>query len=156
MQLSESSHGTTRLLAIFISVLLFSASAIAQTEKVLYSFQGGADGINPSTGLVADAAGNLFGTTTDGGSGTCTGGCGVVFELKPSRGGGWTESVIYSFQGADGAAPAAGLVFDQGGNLYGTTLSGGQYHDGTVFQLTPFGGAWTETVLHTFDNKDGA
>ena len=160
MQPSESSHGTTQLLAIFISVLLFIllfiGSAIAQTEKVLYSFRGGADGTNPSTGLVADAAGNLFGTTTDGGSGACTGGCGIVYELKPSPGGGWTETVIYSFQGPDGAAPAAGLIFDQAGNLYGTTLSGGKYHDGTVFKLTPFRGAWTETVLHTFTNNDGA
>src|ERR1700687_2320181 len=113
MQPSESSHGTTQLLAIFISVLLSIGSAIAQTEKGLYSFRGGADGTNPSTGLVADAAGNLFGTTTDGGSGACTGGCGIVYELKPSPGGGWKETVIYGFQGPDGAAPAAGLILDR-------------------------------------------
>jgi uncharacterized repeat protein (TIGR03803 family) len=145
--------------AIFIGVLCFTASTIAaaQTEKVLYSFQGGNDGTNPSTGLMADSAGNLFGTTTDGGSGPCDGGCGVVFELKPSQKGGWTETVIYSFQGgADGAFPGAGLIFDRAGNLYGTTISGGQSHDGTVFQLTPSGTTWTETVLHTFTDKDGA
>lgn len=157
MQPTHFSRGTNRLLAIFIGVLLSVGSGIAQTESVLYSFQSGADGINPSTGLIADSAGNLFGTTTDGGSGPCDGGCGVVFELKPSHGGGWTETVIYNFQGgADGVAPYAGLIFDQVGNLYGTTLTGGKYHDGTVFQLTPSGGGWTETVLHTFTHKDGA
>jgi uncharacterized repeat protein (TIGR03803 family) len=151
MRPTQSLQRVTRLLTILIGVLLFLGSAIAQTEKVLYSFRGGADGTNPSTPLIADAAGNLFGTTTDGGSAAC----GVVFELKPS-GDGWTESVIYSFQGADGCAPAAGLIFDQAGNLYGTTLSGGKYHDGIVFKLTPSGGAWTETVLHSFTNNDGA
>jgi uncharacterized repeat protein (TIGR03803 family) len=157
MRPTQSLQRVTRLLTILIGVLLFIGSAIAQTEKVLYSFRGGTDGINPSTPLIADAAGNLFGSTTDGGGGVCPGGCGVVFELKPSPGGGWTETVIYRFQGdADGAAPAAGLVFDQVGNLYGTTLSGGKYYAGTVFQLTPFGGAWTETVLHTFTDKDGS
>jgi uncharacterized repeat protein (TIGR03803 family) len=155
----RSSHGATRRLAIFIGVLLFMgrALAIAQTEKVLYSFQGGNDATNPSTGLIADSAGNLFGTTTDGGTGPCSGGCGTVFELQPSQGGHWTETVIYSFQGgADGVAPFAGLVFDQVGNLYGTTLTGGASHDGTVFKLTPSGGTWTETTLHTFTDKDGA
>jgi uncharacterized repeat protein (TIGR03803 family) len=141
--------------AVFMGALFFMASplAVAQTEKVLYSFKGGNDGTNPSTGLIADSAGNLFGTTTDGGSA----GCGIVFELKPSQGGGWTETVIYSFRcGADGAAPAASLIFDKEGNLYGTTLTGGKHHDGTVFRLTRSGGAWTESVLHAFTDKDGA
>ena len=142
----------TRLLTINIGVLLFTGIAIAQTEKVLYSFQGGNDGTNPSTGLVADSSGNLFGTTTDGGSA----GNGVVYELSPSQGGGWTQSVTYTFHGADGAAPAAGLIFDGAGNLYGTTSTGGKDHAGTVFQLTPSGGVWTETVLHSFTDKDGS
>ncbi len=155
MQHTKSSRGSMVVVTVLICVLPFLAStiAVAQTEKVLYSFQGGNDGTNPSTGLIADAAGNLFGTTTDGGSA----GCGIVFELNPSQGGGWTETVIYSFQcAADGAAPAAGLIFDQAGNLYGTTLTGGKYHDGTVFQLTPSGSAWTESVLHSFTDMDGA
>jgi len=156
MQLAKSFHSVPRqfTITIIFGVLLFmgSAIAIAQTEEVLYSFQGGNDGINPSTGLIADSAGNLFGTTTEGGSA----GYGVVYELSPSQGGGWTESVIYSFQGADGAAPEAGLIFDQAGNLYGTTSTGGKYHVGTVFQLAPSGGVWTETVLHSFNDKDGS
>ena len=133
-----------------------STFSVAQTEKVLYSFQGGADGANPSISLVTDSAGNLFGTTSDGGTGACDGGCGTVFELTPS-GGQWTKSVIYSFQGgADGVVPAAGLIFDQAGNLYGTTVVGGTHFDGTVFQLTRSGGTWTETVLHSFTGKDGS
>jgi uncharacterized repeat protein (TIGR03803 family) len=156
MQPKKSSHAPL-LFAILLAALLGVGSAFAQTENVLYSFRGGRDGINPSTGLIADSAGNLFGTTTDGGSRNCQGGCGVVFELKPAPGGGWTESVIYSFQsGLDGAFPSASLIFDQTGNLYGTTLSAGKFHDGTVFQLTPSGATWTETVLHTFTGKDGA
>jgi uncharacterized repeat protein (TIGR03803 family) len=142
------------LLAISVGALLVIGRvlALAQTENVLYSFQGGNDGINPSTGLVADLAGKLFGTTTEGG----TAGYGVVYELSPSHGGGWKQTVIHSFQGGDGAAPAAGLIFDQAGNLYGTTSTGGKYHVGTVFQLTNSGGAWTETVLHSFTDKDGS
>ena len=142
------------LLAISVGVLLFMDSALANadTENVLYNFQGGNDGTNPSTGLVADSAGNLYGTTTEGGGA----GYGVVYELSPSQGGGWTEAVIYSFQGADGAAPAASLIFDHAGNLYGTTSTGGRYHDGTVFRLAPSGAIWTETVLHSFNDKDGS
>lgn len=154
MQASRFLRGMT-LLAISFGVLQFMGSgvAVAQTENVLYSFQGGSDGTNPSTGLVADSSGNLFGTTTEGGGA----GCGVVYELKAAHGGGWTESVIYTFLcGADGAGPTAGLIFDQLGNLYGTTLTGGIHHDGTVFELTPSGGAWIETTLHTFIGKDGS
>jgi uncharacterized repeat protein (TIGR03803 family) len=143
------------LLAFSVGVLQFIGSgvAVAESENVLHSFRGGSDGTNPSTGLVADSAGNLFGTTTEGGSA----GCGVVYELKASHGGRWTESVIYTFLcGADGAAPSAGLVFDAAGNLYGTTLTGGKNHDGTVFELMHSGGSWTETTLHTFSGKDGS
>jgi uncharacterized repeat protein (TIGR03803 family) len=150
MRATKFLRGMT-LLAILVEIM-GSAIAIAQTEKVLHSFEGGNDGTNPSTGLVADSAGNLFGTTTEGGRR----GYGVVYELSPSQGGVWTETVIYSFQGADGAAPAAGLIFGQAGTLYGTTSTGGKYDVGTVFQLAPSGGVWTETVLHSFNHKDGS
>ena len=164
MQSTKSSRSSIRCL-MFVSMilagvlsLLASTIAVAQTERVLYSFQGGTDGANPSISLIADTVGNLFGTTSDGGTGPCTGGCGTVFELTPGPGGQWTKSVIYSFQGGtDGVAPAAGLIFDQAGNLYGTTVVGGKDLDGTVFKLTPSGGGWTETVLHSFsDKKDGS
>jgi uncharacterized repeat protein (TIGR03803 family) len=144
---------------IAAAVCVFSGNALADSsEKVLYSFRGGSDGTNPSTGLVTDSSGNLYGTTTDGGTGACTGGCGTVFELKAEAGGRWIERVIYNFQaGTDGAAPSASLIFDGAGNLYGTTISGGPSLDGTVFQLTPTGGGgWSESVLHSFTDDDGA
>jgi len=118
-------------------------------ESVLYDFTGASDGDSPGYGnLVFDKAGNLYGTTSAGGAY----GQGVVFELTPSNGG-WTESVIYSFTGfTDGGAPQSGVIFDSAGNLYGTTSAGGQYSDGTVYELTPSGSGWTETVLHSFQS----
>ena len=126
-------------------------------ETVLYSFAGGSDGANPEFGdLTLDLAGNIYGTTPNGGSAACTGGCGVVYELSPSNGG-WTEKILYSFQGGqDGAYPYAGVVFDNAGNLYGTTFLGGAQYDGTVYELTPSGSGWTESVLYSFGGgQDG-
>ena len=137
------------------------------SESVLYSFTGSAgdgDGAYPFGNLVLDSAGNLYGTTFYGGaqspciSGTV--GCGTVFKLSPPsvHGGSWTESVIYAFQGGnDGNGPVAGLVFDQAGNLYGTTFGdGGVVSDGTVYRLTPqSNGSWSETVLYRFSESDG-
>ena len=146
---------TTMLPVIRIAILMLAGSAWAATEEVLYSFKGGTDGVNPSTDLVADRQGNLYGATTEGGQY----GWGTVFQLTPpsAPGGVWTESVLYSFQaGDDGAGPYAGLIMDQAGNLYGTTLGGGPDLDGTVFQLTPSAGSvWTETVIHRFTGLDG-
>src|SRR5580700_9971470 len=140
------------LLAIFTASLLTTGPrAVAQEEKVLHSFNG-KNGSTPYAGLIFDTAGNLYGTTFSGGAY----GDGTVFELTPEAGGGWTETVLHSFNGNDGSAPYAGLIFDTAGNLYGTTFSGGAYGDGTVFELTPeAGGGWTGTVLHAFDGNDG-
>jgi uncharacterized repeat protein (TIGR03803 family) len=113
------------------------------TETVLYSFTGGSDGSAPVGGLVADAAGNLYGGTFFGGDN----GGGVVYELSPS-GGGWTFNTIYSFTGYYG--PYNTLTFDAHGNLYGTTEGGGAYGSGSVFKLTPGSGGWTMTDLHDF------
>ncbi|MGA2003724.1 MAG: choice-of-anchor tandem repeat GloVer-containing protein [Terriglobales bacterium] len=124
-------------------------------ETVLYSFGGGADGANPEAGLTLDAAGNLYGTTLQGGAS----GNGTVFRLSPSKtkGGAWTESVLYSFgTGTDGANPVGGVSLDSAGNLYGTTSYGGTYGYGTVFQLVA-GSSWTENIIHSFQNgNDGA
>lgn len=134
----------------------------AWTETVLYNFQGGADGDELTGGLIFDKNGNLYGTASLGGGGDCTYGCGLVFELAPPTvsGGTWTKTTLYSFQGGttDGSYPAASLVFDSNGNLYGTTEEGagtecGGYGCGTVFELSPpqsEGDSWTETILHVF------
>jgi uncharacterized repeat protein (TIGR03803 family) len=109
------------------------------TEKVLYSFTGGADGLSPFAGLIRKK-GKLYGTTVEGGAH----GDGTVFEVTP----GGKEKVLHSFTGgADGAYPEAGVIMDKTGNLYGTTPSGGAGGLGTVFEVAPDG---TETVLHSF------
>ncbi|HUI84959.1 MAG TPA: choice-of-anchor tandem repeat GloVer-containing protein [Candidatus Binatia bacterium] len=124
------------------------------TEKVLYSFRGGTDGVNPYAAVTFDAAGNLYGTTSGGGRY----GPGTVFELSPSAGG-WTESVIYNFSGPNGALPYSNVIFDNAGNLYGTTLQGGSDgRFGAVYELTYLTGVgWAESFLYSFtDPSDGA
>lgn len=112
-------------------------------ETVLYRFTGGSDGGNPQFGdLLFDKAGSIYGTAQFEGNMACQGGCGIVFRLTPS-GGSWTQSVIYSFSGADGANPQGGLTPDSAGNLYGTTYGGGSHGHGTVFELSPSGSGWT-------------
>ena len=114
---------------------------------MLHAFTGSPDGADPASGMIFDQAGNLYGTTQFGG---CSLGCGTVFELTPSASG-WTETVLYNFQGAnDGAILYGGLVLDPAGNLYGTTVYGGAGGGGTVFELTPSNGDWDFSVLHSF------
>jgi hypothetical protein len=160
----------------FALVLALAIGASAEwKEKVLYSFQGIPDGAYPAGAVVFDSAGNLYGATTYGGANDCPGitQCGVVFQLQPPmhKGGAWTEHVLYVFKGVnsnDGDAPVGGVIFDQSGNLYGTTayggtgkcqLFGGRVGCGTVYKLVPpkqKNGAWTEQVVYSFQSgKDG-
>jgi uncharacterized repeat protein (TIGR03803 family) len=141
------------------------------TEKVLYNFTGGADGGNPAGGLVFDSKGNLYGTASWGGNFENSVGLGVVFELSPpaTAGSPWVESVLYSFRGpatSDGYDPQGELIWDEVGDLYGITSAGGLPQQssncgpgcGTVFKLSPPsapGGAWTETILHSFLFREG-
>jgi len=127
------------------------------TTDVLYRFTGGLDGGAPFAGVIFDDSGNLYGTTTRGGSADA----GVVFKMSPPSGASttWTETVLHTFSGgADGGHPYAGLIFDKSGNLYGTTVGGGGSPLlGTVFRLAPptsGSGDWTETVIHTFSGRD--
>ncbi len=125
--------------------------------KVLHSFGQGTDGQTPTGNLIIDNAGNLYGTTVYGGTGTCgssPAGCGTVFELIPGSGGTWTEKRLHSFTGSDGDYPQSGVIMDASGNLYGAAAYGGAlgstYNGGTVFELTPSGGSWGLSVLHNF------
>ncbi len=135
-----------------------STSSSGWNEKVIYSFgSGSADGVVPSAALVPGSSGDLYGTTYSGG----TNGYGTAFELIPS-GSGWTEQVIHSFTGSDGAGPYAPLI-QMGGNLYGTTYRGGANSsasgsDGTAFELIPSGSGWNEQVIYNFAGgaADGA
>jgi uncharacterized repeat protein (TIGR03803 family) len=131
--------------------------------SLLHTFMGGKDGSAPrDSSLALDASGNVYGTTVSGGNAACS--CGVVFELSPLAGGGWKETVIHAFSGLDGANPTAGLTFDAAGNLFGTTLGGGNlslcngFGCGVAFELSPKAtGGWGEIVLHQFGSgNDGS
>jgi hypothetical protein len=116
------------------------------TESLLYQF-GGRDGFVPTGGLIFDAAGNLYGATSEGGTKCRITGCGVVFELRPRPHGQWSEKVIVSFPAYSGGGkyPSGSLVIDASGNLFGTTSEGGSgigCHPtcGTAFELSPVTG----------------
>lgn len=138
-------------------------------ETPIYKFQSTSDGDHPEARVIFGPDGALYGTTMQGGSGSCTigsGGCGTVFKLQPPAtfcaafSCPWRETVLYSFTSfADGAWPAADVAFDRAGNLYGTTITGGSgpcnYGSyggcGTVFKLTPNrNGTWTKTTIYSF------
>ncbi len=123
-------------------------------ETLIDSFNG-TDGCEPLAGVILDADGNLYGTTSACGAQSA----GTVFELSSDGSGGWTRKVLHNFGNAmDGSEPYAGLTLDSAGNLYGTTQAGGLYGYGTVFELSPNGsGGWTKKILHNFnfDGTDG-
>jgi len=152
-------HG---VMALVTGILIFSTGTSAWSQQevastppvysVLYTFQGAPDGADPfgdgigdgnGTGsLAVDSEGNLYGTTAEGGS--CGSfGCGVVFKIGPAG----EETVLHSFDGADGAVPQGGVVLDGAGDLYGTTLSGGPDGYGVIYKLDRAG---NYTVLHSF------
>lgn len=172
--MTHQDRTTRNVIVAVAATLLLSVSALAQPylENALHTFTGGSDGAIGGSHLVADSAGNLYGTTWSGGNkstkcGVYTGvpGCGVVFELSPAEYGSWKERVLHTFTGGkDGAVPTGGVILDSAGNLYGTTLFGGDKEPenchavsiyaagcGVVFKLTPTAhGPWDETVLYTF------
>lgn len=120
------------------------------------------DGKGPYGGLVFDASGNLYGTTSAGGGtlGCDYGsynGCGTVFQLTPS-GSGWTTNALYEFQStSSGNTPLATMIMDSAGNLYGTTVDGGQLGGGTAFELTNSSGNWSFNAFYAFhpEQQDG-
>ncbi|HEX3430719.1 MAG TPA: choice-of-anchor tandem repeat GloVer-containing protein [Rhizomicrobium sp.] len=137
--------------ALIASIISLCASPAESAEKVIYAFQGGADGMDPGTPLIMDSSGSLYGMTALGGGSTqCASGCGTVFRLTPDG----AETVLHAFDNTDGALPSSNLIFDGSGNLYGTTSNGGSFNRGTLFELASDG---TETVLYTFaGGSDGS
>jgi uncharacterized repeat protein (TIGR03803 family) len=148
----------SQIMLLILGFVIFVGNSFATgpVEKVVYSFQGPPDGILPQAGLVADAAGNLYGTTINGGASNC----GTVFELSPpsTPGGPWTEKILYSFplKVIGSANPAGTLIFDKHGNIFGTGYGGGVGNNyGSVFELSPpsvAGGDWIETDIWIFNN----
>ena len=124
----------------------------AWTETVLYEFTGvDGDGKIPMSGVIFDQAGNLYGTTYEGGST----GNGTVYELSTSANG-WTERIIYNFTGnGDGAGPVGTLIMDRSGNLYGSTYFGNAGQGGTVFELSPTQSGWTYELIYAFTGQGG-
>ena len=120
-------------------------------ETVIHNFADYPDGSSPISGVTFDRAGNIYGTTFEGGNlnNNCSFGCGTVYELSPSSGG-WTETVLFRFSGDDGSYVAAGVVLDAAGNVYGTADQGGPHVYGTVFELIHSSGGWQEQTLYAF------
>jgi uncharacterized repeat protein (TIGR03803 family) len=160
MRRKKFSLEASRILAVLVMALIPPAAAhAANTYKVLHSFNGSPDGANPYAAVIFDARGNLYGTTTAGGSN----GMGTVFKMTPKADGSWAEKVIYNFSSlgncADGSGPQSQLTFDAAGNLYGTA-NGGVTSScdgcGVVFKLAPnSNGTWTESVLYSFCSVAG-
>jgi uncharacterized repeat protein (TIGR03803 family) len=139
-----------------------SSGTIFRVDKhgkgtVLHDFTGGSDGCLPGPGLIADAAGNLYGVAGAGGLGLCDQGYGVVFKLDTAH----NLTVLHTFGFSDGAYPGSVVLFDRAGNLYGTTVGGGNSGCGVngcgvVYELSPQqDGTWTETVLYAFCSVSG-
>lgn len=131
-------------------------------ESILHNFLGGVDGDYPDSSLIADASGDLYGTTDGGGGGKY--GNGTVYKLTPnggSHGTGYSESIVYAFNGGtDGAQPFGPLIADKNGAFYGTTVNGGGFTrsgNGTVYKLKPNQNGYSESVLYRFQGGlDGA
>jgi hypothetical protein len=177
MAIRVTAGGVALLAALSVVVAGAGASNVpAAQTKLLHAFTGAPDGQFPFAGaLVFDGAGNLYGTTPLGGTGSCGWrhaviGCGTVYELTPAAGGGWTEHILYSFKNfADGMQPYGTVTLGAGGRVYGVTTAGGVRGQGcippyfglrgcgTAFELTPHpGGSWTKRTLHVFSGgKDG-
>ena len=140
--------------------LLVCQLCFAATEKTVYSFSRFPHGTTPLKNVTFDSAGNIYGTTCFGG----THNDGTVFKLTPGKNGSYTQTVLYSFSGSDGACPASGVVLDSAGNIYGTASTGGNKSTtcfqtagcGVVFKLTPNGTTWKQQILYKFSGSDAS
>ncbi|MFZ0480694.1 MAG: choice-of-anchor tandem repeat GloVer-containing protein [Terriglobales bacterium] len=160
--------GATMVAVLFLALGAFAAVNVTYSESVIYPFltgQSNPDGVSPScNGLIMDKVGNLYGTTVSDGGTDALNPDGTVFKLTPAEGGGWTETILYVFDrlstGYTGYNPCGTLAFDSKGNLYGTTIrggdpsvcvSGGDLGCATVNEPSPTEtGYWTPTLIYSF------
>jgi len=133
-----------------VTLLTLTSGWADSTYMVLHYFGDGTDGWAPEAAVVFDGNGNLYGTTTVGGLGCGSPGCGIVFQLQPNPGGLWPETILHNLNRNEGAMSQAPVVFDGQGNLYGTTSNGGGGNQGTVFELIRNSAGWTAQVLPAF------
>jgi uncharacterized repeat protein (TIGR03803 family) len=147
-----SLYGTTFYTVFNLKPLPTRPPTVLSPWKIttLYEFQQMSDGFITYGDLVFDSAGNIYGVTTAGGQ-DCYEGCGLVYELTPSSGG-WLKNTLYEFNGSDGETPV-GILFDPAGNLDGVAETGGANGQGVIFQLSPSGNNWTESILYNFDYR---
>jgi uncharacterized repeat protein (TIGR03803 family) len=156
---TTQSGGSTNCSSGCGTVFKLTQTQLGVWEKtILHTFGGVAvsDGTLPSGPLIFDNTGDIFGTTTAGGTTTACfpDGCGTVFELRPSSGGSWQHHIIHKFGGGQGVFPDGGVILDSAGNLYGTTIAGSNLGQGVLFELSPDGrGSWTGKVLHKFHDS---
>ena len=152
MQLKSFPSSMYAAFVVLTCVLTFASEPPA-TEQVLHDFVGGADGVDPASGLTLDKSGNLYGSTFNGGG---SANAGTIYRISPNSGGGWTETVLYSFKGGttDGANPEGALLVGPKGQVVGATVSGGANNYGVVFALIPSGTTYVERILHVFSRFD--
>jgi uncharacterized repeat protein (TIGR03803 family) len=152
-QVKHSGMATVALTMLAAVVILagIAIPAQAQTETLLHQFSNSPDGAQPYSGLTLKGT-TLYGTTANGGDAA---GDGVVYAISTTTG---KETILHTFGGqpnGDGSLPYGGVAFDKAGNIYGTTLGGGQYNYGTIYKLTKSGKNYVESVLHSFSCADG-
>jgi uncharacterized repeat protein (TIGR03803 family) len=149
MRSRESSNHTHALLAISLALFSVSSAWAGGKYKVLHAFTGGRGGGGLWGSMVLDTKGNLYGTTSGGG----TKGSGTVFQLTPGSNGKWSETILHNFPSSadDGWAPTSSLALDAEDSLYGTAATGGEHHSGIAFELAH--GTWAESVLYSFCAK---
>jgi uncharacterized repeat protein (TIGR03803 family) len=147
----KSAQATLLWTSVLITSLFVGNAHAVSKYQILHNFLG-KPGAHPGAALVADSAGNLYGTTANSAKGSCGkgDGCGVVFKLTRGSGGKWSYSIIHIFKDWDGREPSGTLIFDSSDNLYGVTGYGGDNGNGAVFELSPSGSKWQETVLYSF------
>ncbi len=150
--------GRRRVFSAALALALIAPASVASAakERVLFSFLG-FNGAYPRAGVALDAAGNVYGTTEEGGPGSTSQGYGIVYRLTPTQRGHWRGHVLHAFGGKnDGIFPTSGVMVDGVGNVYGAVSNGGAGNSGIVYELSPANGRFRYRIIHAFSGMDGS